>query len=110
MLIKFNEIKEVEISNFKGGEKSVFTKMIVDDNNRIMMSRLVPGASIGEHIHDVSSEIIFIIEGEGLIICDGKEETIRSGECHYCEKGSTHTFINNSEKDIVFYAVVPQHS
>ena len=110
MLIKFNEIQEAEMKNFKGGEKSVFTKMIVDDNNRIMMSRLVPGASIGMHIHDVSSEIIFVLKGQGLVICDGKEEVVKAGDCHYCEKGSTHTFINNSAEDIVFYAVVPQHS
>lgn len=109
MIIKFKEIEEKELVNFKGGEKSLFTKMIVDDNNRIMMSRLVPGASIGEHIHDVNSEIIYVLEGNGVIICDGKEEKISSGECHYCEKGSTHTFINNSQNDIIFFAVVPQH-
>ena len=110
MIIKFNNIQEVEMKQFKGGKKSLYTKMIVDDNNRIMMSRLIPGASIGEHIHDVNSEIIFVIQGAGLIICDGKEEKVTAGECHYCPKGSTHTFINNGEEDVIFYAVVPQHA
>jgi mannose-6-phosphate isomerase-like protein (cupin superfamily) len=110
MIINFNEIQEKEMKNFKGGEKSLFTKMIVDEDNRIMLSKLIPGASIGEHIHDITSEIIFILQGKGLIICDGKEEVVEAGVCHYCPKGSTHTFINNGQEDILFYAVVPQHN
>ena len=110
MIIKFNEIQETEMKNFKGGEKSVFAKMIVDNNNRIMLSKLIPGSSIGEHTHENSSEIIFVIEGRGIIVCDGEKEVIEAGECHYCKKGSTHTFINNSKENIIFYAVVPQHN
>ena len=109
MIIKFNEVEELELKNFKGGEKSLLARMISDDNNKIMMSKLVPGASIGEHIHDTNSEIIFILEGKGLIICDGQKEEVQAGDCHYCKKGSKHTFINNGSENIVFYAVVPQH-
>lgn len=109
MNIKFNNILETEIKNFKGGEKSIFSKMITDEYNKIMMNRLIPGSSIGEHVHETNSEIIFILEGTGLIICDGQEEQVATGDCHYCPKGSKHTFINNSEKDIVFFAVVPEH-
>lgn len=109
MIIKFNEVEELELKNFKGGEKSLLARMISDDNNKIMMSKLVPGASIGEHIHDTNSEIIFVLEGKGLIICDGQKEEVQAGDCHYCKKGSKHTFINNGIENIVFYAVVPQH-
>ena len=29
------------------------------------------------------------------------------GDCHYCPKGHTHSLINNSDEDLVFFAVVP---
>lgn len=109
MIIKFDNITETEMKNFKGGEKSMFAKIISDENNKIMKNRLIPGASIGEHVHETNSEIIFVLEGTGLVVCDGQEEQLSVGDCHYCPKGSKHTFINNSDKDIVFYAVVPEH-
>ena len=108
MLIDFKNIPLTVLPNFKGGEKQMESNMFVDPLNRIMYSRLVPGASIGEHIHDTSSEMIFILSGEGQAITDGAVEKCTPGTCHYCPKGSTHTLINNGSEDLVFFAVVPQ--
>ncbi|MBR4955127.1 MAG: cupin domain-containing protein, partial [Clostridia bacterium] len=55
-----------------------------------------------------SSEMIFILSGEGQAITDGAAEKCTPGTCHYCPKGSTHTLINNGSEDLVFFAVVPQ--
>ena len=108
MLIDFRDIPLSVLPNFKGGEKQMESNMFVDSLNRIMYSRLVPGASIGEHIHDTSSEMIFILSGEGQAITDGVAEKCTPGTCHYCPKGSTHTLINNGAEDLIFFAVVPQ--
>lgn len=108
MKIDFNSIEEVSLPNFKGGEKSMEARMFFDGKNRIMRSRLTPGASIGMHTHDTSSEIIYILEGNAVNICDGVEEQLSAGDCHYCEKGHTHTLINKSDKDVLFFAVVPE--
>ena len=107
MKIDFENIKETEIKNFYNGECSIFAKMHVDELNRIMKGRIPPHSSIGLHTHENSSEIIFVLEGEGIIICDGVEEKVSKGYTHYCKKGSSHTFINNGNEDIVIYAVVP---
>ena len=108
MTIDFNAIKETALVNFKGGEKELNAKMYFDGVNRILHGRLVPGASIGLHTHDTSSEIIYILSGEGVIICDGQREEVIAGQCHYCPKGHGHTFINESDKDVTFFAVVPE--
>jgi len=34
---------------------------------------LDPGVTIGEHLHENSSEIYFVVEGDGIMIVDGKE-------------------------------------
>ena len=108
MLIDFEKMDITVLPNFKGGEKQMESHMFVDENNRIMHSRLVPGASIGEHIHDTSSEMIFILSGTGTAVTDGVAEKCTPGTCHYCPKGSAHTLINDGNTDLIFFAVVPQ--
>ena len=108
MKIEYIDREPEIMKNFLGGEKQLEAYMYTDDLNRILKARLVPGASIGEHKHETSSEIIYIIEGSGKIICDGVEEHVSAGDCHYCPKGSTHTFINDSDGDTWVFAVVPK--
>lgn len=108
MLIDFNKMEEKDFPNFKGGEKSFAAKMEFDGKNRIMHGRLIPGASIGLHTHETSSEIIYILSGTGRMIFDDTEEKLSAGQCHYCPKGHTHSLINNSSQDLVFFAVVPE--
>lgn len=108
MKIQFEEIIEKELKGFYGGKGSFIASMFVDEKNKILRGKLVPGSSIGLHTHDTSSETIFVYAGKGVMICDGKEELLSAGDCHYCPKGSAHTFTNNGAEDLCFYAVVPQ--
>lgn len=108
MKVDFNNIEENTIPNFKGGEKEFAAKMFFDGLNRIMKGRLTPGASIGLHTHDTSSEIMFITKGSGCVIYDGERIALNAGDVHYCPKGHSHTLINDSDSDLEFSAVVPQ--
>lgn len=107
MNIDFNDIELSVIPNFKGGEKEIRARMFSDGMNRIMKSCLIPGASIGMHTHEDSSEIIFITSGNGHVIYDGKAEPVSAGICHYCPKGHSHSLVNDSDADLEFLAVVP---
>lgn len=108
MLIKFDEIKETELKAFYGGDGALIANMFVDGKNKILRGKLAPKATIGLHKHEPSSEIIFILSGKGKSVCDGKEELLFAGDCHYCPKGSEHCLINVGDDDLCFYAVVPQ--
>ena len=108
MIIRFNEMEEKELKSFYGGEGALIANMYVDDKNKILKGKLAVGSSIGLHRHVPSSETIFILSGKGKAICDGKEEYLSAGDCHYCPKGSEHTLINVGQEDLCFYAVVPQ--
>lgn len=107
-MIDFKRMEEIVLPEFYGGRGELKAFMYVDDLNRILKGRLAPGATIGLHKHDTSSEIIFILSGSGKTICDGVEEYLSAGDCHYCKKGSEHTLINTSNEELVFFAVVPQ--
>lgn len=107
MILDFNKIEETINPNFKGGEKEMAVRAYGDEKNRIMVNRLIPGASVGMHTHEKNSEIIYLMEGCGKVIYDGEEMRIEEGQVHYCPKGHTHSLINDSEKDLVFLAVLP---
>ena len=113
MIIRFGQMEETILPNFKGGEKEFAAYMFFDGTNRIFRGRLIPGATIGMHTHEDSCEVIFIIAGCGTIV--ERDETgvetgtpVETGDCLYCPKGGTHSLQNTSEADLVFYAVVPQ--
>ena len=106
MIIDFNKIKEDVKPNFKNGNKEYRVKDYSDDLNKIMLGKLIPGASIGLHTHEVNSEIIHITEGSGITIYDGVEYEVKKGDVLYCKKGHSHSLINNSNSDLLFFAVV----
>ncbi len=109
MIIDFKSMGEQTLHNFKGGEKDTAVKMFADENNRIMLGRLEPGASIGLHRHEGSSEVIFIMEGCGKVLFEGKYERLEAGDVHYCQNGCEHSLINDSDENLIYFAVVPNH-
>lgn len=115
MTIKFDEMDTTVLPEFKGGKKELAANMFFDGTNRIFKGRLVPGATIGMHVHEDSCEVIFILEGKGTIIEKGPDtdesttRSVTSGDCLYCPKNHAHSLQNTSnEGDLLFYAVVAQ--
>jgi len=106
MILDFSKMSYAEFPQFYGGEKITFTKIFADDLNKIMSGKLIPGASIGLHTHQTSSEIIFFISGHGKVLMDGAYEAVSAGLCHYCPKNHAHSLINDSDEDLTYFAVV----
>lgn len=109
MLVQFDSIEEKAMHHFRGGQKDTMARLFTDSLMKIMHGRLEPGASIGLHAHDTSSEVIYVLAGRGKVLCDGEWEAVSTGSCHYCPKGHEHSLINDSQEDLVFFAVVPEH-
>lgn len=108
MLINFDAMETKVIPHMRDGEKEVSAQMYTDSLGKIMRGRLIPGASIGLHTHDTSSETIYVLSGTGKVLYDGVYEPVSAGSCHYCPKGHEHSLINDSEGDLIFFAVVPE--
>ena len=108
MIIHFNAIEEKVNPNFKGGKKAFNAKIAGDALNKIIHGRLEKGASIGLHIHETNSEIIYILQGTGTVLYDNTTETVTAGMCHYCPKGHSHSLMNNADEDLIFFAVIPE--
>lgn len=106
MKIEFNLLERKKIENFKNGLGSLCLKKFEDDSVKIMQSVLTEGSTIGEHIHTEDSEIIYVLSGEGVAVCNGEMEQLKEGIVHYCPKNSIHKIINSAKSDLVMYAIV----
>ena len=109
MIIDFSRIAEVRIDGFKGGRGELLTRNFMDAHNKIMHSILKPGASSGLHTHVSNSEIIYILSGIATFHYDDHIEVASAGQVHYCPIGHNHYMENNTEEDLVYLAIVPEH-
>jgi len=107
MLISFDAMPAVTVPHFKGGDKEALVRKYEDENGKILILTLEPEASIGFHIHETSSEMIYVLSGSGTVTGDGAPEALRPGLCHYCPKGHGHSIRNDGAEDLVMFAVVP---
>jgi len=107
MVIKFDEAGWTPEEHFKGGEGTIFMKVTNDGLNKILLIKIPSGCSIGLHKHEGNSEIIYILEGEGKTWQDGVLVPVSAGMAAYCPEGETHQMINDFDRDLVFFAVIP---
>ena len=109
MKIDFNNLEVNVAACFKGGKGDYVSRRFVDENNKIMLGTLAPGASIGFHSHDSDSEIMYFLEGEATVLTHDGEEKLLPGQAHYCPMGSSHSLVNRGDRDLKFLAIVPVH-
>lgn len=108
MLLPLHTLPAVAVPHFKGGEKEALVQKFEDENGKILILTLVPGASIGSHTHADSSEIIYVLSGCGTADGTDGKEALTPGVCHYCAKGHAHGIVNDGTEDLVMFATVPR--
>ena len=109
MIIDFNKIDAQFIEKFKGGNGTLETYNFVDTHNKIMFSKLRPGANSGYHKHEGNLEIVYIISGVGHFEYDATPEPFKAGDVHYCPMNHSHAMYNDGDEDLVYFAIVPEH-
>ena len=58
------------------------------------LCRLPPGTSIGEHVHDETEEIYFILSGVGMMTLDGTPREVRAGDVVLTQPVARHGISN----------------
>lgn len=51
-----------------------------------------PGCYVREHVHPENEEVIFVLEGEGTALIEGREHPMAKGSCFFLGKGRPHRF------------------
>ena len=107
MILNFPEMEEIVVTPQNGGGKSARVKKFEDPLTRIVLGRMEPGLAFDFHRHDGTCEVVYILEGSGKVILENGEERVAAGMSHYCPKGEAHSLMNDGDKELVFFAVVP---
>lgn len=108
MVIDFSKNEAAANKNFKGGDGEVLIKGFNDSKVKIMQLTIPQGSTIGQRTHTTNSEELLVLQGYGHFIIDGKREDVKAGMSHYCPVGSTHSFLNDGNEPVIFFAVVPE--
>ena len=106
MIYDFNQSVNHSIPNLNGGDGTVFAKVIPGEAGAVMFAVIPPNCSIGAHTHEKDMDYNFILSGTGIAVCDGKEESLFPGVCHFCPKGSRHSIRNTGTENMQIYIAV----
>ena len=67
---------------------------------------LIPGNSIGEHMHTGDNEVFYFLSGSGEYNDDGNTVLVSPGDVAVCNSGQTHSLKNTGSEDLVFVALI----
>jgi quercetin dioxygenase-like cupin family protein len=105
--------KPMKVDHFQGGEGYLLRENILNTNDEMYDKgrvfahmTLEPGCQVGRHTHVGDSETMYILNGHGKYLIDGKFEEVGPGDTLFCGDGEEHMFINDSDENIDFIALV----
>ena len=110
MITRSSEQSHYIKEQMRGGEKYVqFTDLStkVPEGVRVYsILRLIPGASIGYHVHENETELFYFLEGSGQVLDDGERFDIHAGDSMATFSGHGHGVINTGDQDLVLLACI----
>ena len=77
---------------------------------QLVLMSLEPKEDIGEEVHEIVDQFIRVEEGEGKVVLDGEERSLKSGSAIIIPAGTKHNAINTSDTEMKLYTVYsPAH-
>ncbi len=96
-----------EAVNNKNFRKVLFT----GGKSQLVVMDIKPGEDIGEETHDHVEQILYVFQGEGKAMLDGKESAVRAGDILVVTPGTRHNIINSGDESLKIATVYcpPNH-
>lgn len=69
------------------------------------ISTYQPMAYVELHAHRVQEQIYHVLEGEGMMVIDGKQQIVRRHDVIFIPPGVQHSITNNGLTDLTFIVV-----
>ncbi|MDJ0746885.1 MAG: cupin domain-containing protein [Xenococcaceae cyanobacterium MO_167.B27] len=73
----------------------IFDSASADSSLTVCVEIFDPGGETPPHRHNYAVEMFFILKGEGMAVCDGKEVILKAGDSVLMPKTGTH-YIKNT--------------
>lgn len=109
MIFTLKDLEPKDMPNLKGGEGVIAHRKVDDGMTSIIMNVMPAGSSVGFHQHVGTCEVIYVLEGDGRILEDGKYTPIKKGDVNYCPEGGEHSILAG-ENGMTIFAVIPKQT
>ena len=110
-MITRNDQQSHSVREFmRGGKKQVelteLSKSLPGNLRLFSILRLIPGASIGYHIHENETEMFYFLEGHGRVRDDEKTLDVSAGDSMATFSGHGHGVENTGDINLVILAAI----
>lgn len=86
----------------------IFDPTNANDSLTVCVEIFDVGGATPPHRHNLATEMFFVLQGEGVAVCDGKEVSLHSGDSILMPKTGTHYLKNTgSERLYLLCIMVP---
>lgn len=68
-----------------------------DKNIYLGRGRFLPGATIPEHVHETSAEIVYVVSGSGHLKIAAESYEVQEGDAIYIPRNTPHSFENTGK-------------
>ena len=110
MITHANEQAKSIREQMRGGKEYVQLTALSKElpGNARLFSRLtlIPGASIGYHVHENETELFYFIEGSGRVQDDDNFYDVKAGDSMATFSGHGHSVENTGNCDLVLLAAI----
>ncbi|HGM3968975.1 TPA: PocR ligand-binding domain-containing protein, partial [Clostridioides difficile] len=109
-MMDFSESND-EVQKFDWGEVTWIHEPSKTQFNRLSAGivRFFPGNCQEKHFHLSEEQLLYVIQGEGIQIIDGKKISIKEKSIIYCPPYSEHEIINTGKVDLVILITYVPH-
>jgi quercetin dioxygenase-like cupin family protein len=73
------------------GDTAQAIQVASDETATVNVARFAPGAEVKPHIHKTHSKTLYVIEGSGQMVIDGKETEIKPGSVIHIPMNAVHS-------------------
>ena len=110
-MIRRHDDQEFSIrESMRGGngvvELTGLIKPLPEKARMFSLLRLVPGTSIGYHVHENETEMFYFVEGCARVCDNGTYYDVCEGDAMATYSGQGHGVENTGDRDLVIVAVV----
>ena len=109
--MKILNYKRVEAKDAGAGTSKVNVRWLLNEeygaeNFFMRLFEIESGGYTPLHVHDWEHEV-FILEGEGVIVCEDEEKMFRAGDAVFIAPNEKHQFRNIGEKLVKLLCLIP---
>lgn len=98
-IFDLNTAAAVPMENGRGETIRLINTTLGTEKIDVHLNRLVPGGPGGQlHRHSQSDNVYIVRRGEGLLVADGVEHTIRTDQVVFIPAGMSHSLSNVSDE------------